>query len=203
MRKITKSERLEYLRAVREYRKHRALMQAYYNVFDVSTKLDKENQFKKLKIDKLTETGTTRVRRTGFDEQGRPIYKIIRYKGINALKVQLKSLQRLGSAEYLKEKFIKNYRQAMRKLDYSLKDINEVTDRIKKIDTWKLGVIIKSGEFPIPDFIYAGESKTKDEILNMIEVSENAYKLTETKKRQVEKEYNELLTKYKKTIKGY
>ena len=66
MRKITKSERLEYLRAVREYRKHRALMQAYYNVFDVSTKLDKENQFKNASVGALIGS----FEKTGLDVAG-------------------------------------------------------------------------------------------------------------------------------------
>lgn len=177
------------------------MQQAYYNVFKVSTGLEQPSQFKKLKIDKLTESGTYRVRKTGFDEIGRPIYKTIRYKGINALKLQLKSLRNQSDIEYQKQQFIKNYKNAMEKLHYTNQDIKIVINRIKDINAWLLSVMIKEGEFPIPDFIYTGEYKTVEDILKQIDLFEP--KMSKTKEKNINKEYLTLLEKYKKTIKGY
>lgn len=191
-----KGLRREYMQAVRKYRYYRTMRQATLDVLKKGVSLDVPTHYSKLNFNTLQEKGTYRIRKT---KDG---FKRVQYKGINAIKLQLKSLKKQTSAEYRKNIFIKNYLKSMQKVGYSLSERNEIRDKLKNLSSQKLTLAIDSAEFPSIQYNYAnGGQISINNLKNRIEAS--IVNITPEQQLLIKKRYKALLPKFKQDIKGY
>lgn len=196
MKPISKELREEYLKAVREYRYYRTMRQATLDVLKKGTSLKVPTNYTKLNIDTLYEKGTYRIRKLKDKT-----YKRIQYKGINAIKLQLKSLKRQTSAEYRKNIFIENYLKAMKNTGYTKDDRDKVETKLKRMSSQRLYLAIDSSEFPTIDYNYANSGNIPIQtLLNKIDVS--TIKITQNQREAIKKRYKALLPQFKQDIKG-
>lgn len=113
--------------------------------------------FKRLNFDDVFEYGITRV------ENG--VWK--RYKGAEAVRRQIKSLERFADKNNQKQQFIKNYSTSLFKVGYKYSDVNEIKNFLKRQNADNIAIALELGRLPEIAFIYA-QIITKKDIIKKI-----------------------------------
>lgn len=113
--------------------------------------------FKRLNFDDVFEYGITRV------ENG--VWK--RYKGAEAVRRQIKSLERFSNKNNLKEQFITNYGTALFKVGFKVSEVNEIKKILKRRNSDDIAIALEVGTLPEIVFIYS-QTTTKTDIIKKI-----------------------------------
>ena len=113
--------------------------------------------FRRINFDDVFEYGITRV------ENG--VWK--RYKGAEAVRRQIKSLERFTDKNNQKQQFIKNYSTALLKVGYKYSDVNEIKNFLKRQNADNIAIALELGRLPEIAFIYA-QIITKKDIIKKI-----------------------------------
>lgn len=113
--------------------------------------------FKRLKFDDVFEYGITRV------ENG--VWK--KYKGAEAVRRQIRSLERFSDKNNLKEQFITNYSTALFKVGFKVSEVNEIKKLLKRRSGDDISVALELGTLPEIVFIYS-QTTTKTDIIKKI-----------------------------------
>lgn len=113
--------------------------------------------FRRLKFDDVFEYGITRV------ENG--VWK--RYKGAEAVRRQIKSLERFSNKNNLKEQFITNYGTALFKVGFKVSEVNEIKKILKRRNSDDIAIALELGTLPEIVFIYS-QTTTKTDIIKKI-----------------------------------
>lgn len=113
--------------------------------------------FRRLNFDDVYEYGITRV------ENG--VWK--RYKGAEAVRRQIKSLEKFTDKNNQKQQFIKNYSTSLLKVGYKYSDVNEIKNFLKRQNADNIAIALELGRIPEIAFIYA-QIITKKDIIKKI-----------------------------------
>lgn len=113
--------------------------------------------FRRLKFDDVFEYGITRVKNG--------VWK--KYKGAEAVRQQIKSLERFTDKNNQKNQFIKNYSTSLLKVGYRYSDVNEIKNFLKRQNADNIAIALELGRLPEIAFIYA-QIITKKDIIKKI-----------------------------------
>lgn len=113
--------------------------------------------FRRLNFDDVFEYGITRV------ENG--VWK--KYKGAEAVRRQIRSLERFSNKNNLKEQFITNYSTALFKVGFKVSEVNEIKKLLKRRSGDDISVALELGTLPEIVFIYS-QTTTKTDIIKKI-----------------------------------
>lgn len=158
----TNNLRSQYYAAVRRYRYKEANRLALQDEFNVGVSNLRSILFANLNYNKIYEKGITRV------VNG----QTVRYKGDEAIRVQIQSLRNQTSKTMQKQLFIQNYKQAMRKTGYSEEEILLVENKIQSFSSDQLTIALAKGDFPNIYYVYGNASgATINDLLQEIQIS--------------------------------
>lgn len=142
-------------------------------IYETQKQLFKNLDFKKIKKEGIT-------RKIGG--------RTVRITGTEAVRVQIKSLERRANPSILKNQYIANYLHSMRQVGFNAIEIEQVRAAMQRLDPEELGYMIDSGMLPDISFVYAGvrgHEELLEEILIALEqdVSEAVKKRSERARR--------------------
>lgn len=136
-------------------------------IYETQKQLFKNLDFKKIKQEGIT-------RKIGG--------RTVRITGTEAVRVQIKSLERRANPDILKNQYIQNYASAMRKVGFKVDEIEGVRKSMAQVDAESLGYMVDSGILPDISFMYAGV-RGYEEVLEEIHVALNQDVSADVKKR--------------------
>ena len=149
------SLKIKYRRALKNFERRiieeQALKESlgYGTIENINTGL-----FKKLNYEQLYKEGITRkVKGTTK-----------RFKGKDAILIQIESLKKRASINIQSQKYINNYEIAMIKNNYSQSTINYVKSCLNRLNSYELAIAINENLIPQIYFCYSGE-ESEEEVL--------------------------------------
>lgn len=145
----------------------------------VTSSVIKKTLFKNTNFTKVYTEGITR-------KQGNTT---VRYVGIEAIKIQIKSLSQRASIKYQNRLYIQNYQKAMSVAGFSDEDIELVGHILSKIQPKKLSILIQKGRIEEISFFYGSPNENaRNTVIGKIQ---NLDKIIN------EKEFNKIIENYK------
>lgn len=117
------------------------------------------NLFRHLDFEEVKKQGITR-KKGG---------KTVRYYGAVALRIQIKAMKRRASPNYLRELFLQNYAESMRKVGYSVSQTRQVMSELEKLSNDEISILIKRGIIPEIAFVYASEPEEFENLFGQLQ----------------------------------
>lgn len=166
----TNDIRTQFNRAKNKYLQRIAYEEARKGVtgiYETQKQLFKNIDFKKIKKEGITRKIDGRT---------------VRIRGTEAVRLQIKSLERRANPEILKNQYIANYLTAMRKVGFKSFEIDQVRSAMQRLSAEELGYMVDSGILPDISFFYAGV-RGHEELLEEILIALDQDVSAEVKKR--------------------
>lgn len=166
------------------------------------------NYYKRQLRNRLIDEQTFIEARGGFSFSGKPstLFKIlnyeqimtegitrkvgnrtIRYKGEEAVRIQIESLRKRASKSYQAQVFIDNYISTLNIAGLESDQIDSIEKLLNKLSIDKLSILIDKGVLPSIQYVYAESDdpdKVYDDIINAINKGVSKSELEEVKARK-------------------
>ena len=113
--------------------------------------------------------------------------RTIRYKGEEAVRIQIKSLMKRASKSYQAQLFIDNYIKTLSIAGLELDQIHSIEKLLNKLSIDKLSILIDKGVLPSIQYVYAESDdpvKVYDDIIDAIDKGVSKSELEEVKARK-------------------